>query len=119
MIPTKGELNSLIEKESKRKNRLASELRHFKHEVEREDEYSWLDALEDAFTLANENNYVYLKRKALRLYKKMGLLEKVDPSKITLWPRRSLSKHFFRLDGAHYQLKGGSFHQLKKLLGEI
>jgi len=77
----------IIEEKSKGKNGLGEELRHAMYGVDREEdqEFSWLDALEDVVMLAGDVGDSYVYRLCVLLYLEIGYLEEGDFSKIQIF----------------------------------
>ena len=82
-IDNRESIMKRIEAEAGRNNTLAKELRFLKNEVDREEkytwnrEYTWLEALNDTFDMANERGGEVLRRQCLRLYQELGLIEEI------------------------------------------
>ena len=99
-------MSDKIEVESKRRTLLAEELNWQMHDVDRNDDnYTWMDALNDAFDLAVDNGNKEIERQCIKLYKDLEFLKEVDPSKITVLGRGGKTRGLYRIDGKYYELE--------------
>ena len=95
-----------IEAESKRRTLLAGELRWQKYNVDREgDSYTWLNALNDTMSRAEDNGEKNIKRQCVNLYFELGFMKEIDPSKITVFGRGGKTRGLHRRDGKYYELE--------------